>query len=127
MEAPSDELLLRSFKEILSNGVELILHQTETKPKPCVLVLEGKVLTVRYGLFGQQQRLFLKGMRGVKAGKVTTSFNSQAGLEVPEGLCFSILSSSDSMDFECSSKMERQALYQGFKLLLDQVLESQER
>ena len=62
----------------------------------------------------------------VDTGKRTLGFTSAASAtSADERRCFSIVTSNQSLDLEASSSMEREAMVQGFSMLISHTEEGQ--
>ena len=58
----------------------------------------------------------------IDIGKNTAGFVSgQSSTDVPQDFCFSLVTSDQSLDLEATSKMEREAMAQGFSMLMATV------
>ena len=102
-----DDMLLQSFKTILEGGVELLSHTGDGKPKKVQVLLLGGEIVVKGSsfLFKKSESIPLMDVKHVEGGKKTPAFNTPAGHEVPEGLCFSLVADYRTWDFETTTKV----------------------
>ncbi len=97
---------------------------------------ESSVLVVKMSLNGSELRwrskkifstksykLQLRDILSVEGGKQTTTFQRSSASQAKDEVCFSLVTASATYDFETSSKVERDALVQGFLLAITDLKE----
>ncbi|CAM9433186.1 unnamed protein product [Ectocarpus sp. 6 AP-2014] len=130
----ADEALLGTFMEVLSEGeLDLLLtglpikiHRTSKRARKTTLWLKGAdtlVWSSKRAIGSKQwQKQSLGGVTSVQAGKGgSDSLIIGSGESAPEDSCFSLCFPSVSMGFEAASELERDALVQGFAMLVEDI------
>ena len=132
-----------SFKEfydsdymntLRNKGVHIVAHGSRGKPKQVRLKLTNDAITWRTETrrknssgqskeikYGKLHSVALANIMYVDVGKQTTALRRQENAQVPEELCFSLLTKEGSLDLEANSPRERDALVGSFSLVLDNV------
>eukprot|EP01035_Chromulina_nebulosa_P021957 gene21957-28427_t len=105
-----------TFTRVMSDGMTLTLH-TQKGPKNINMVLNGNEIfwkTSKMFPSRKQYKLNLREIIAVKLGKDTPNFKLPSAASVPEDTCFSLLTDKITVDLQLSSKVERDAVAQGF-------------
>lgn len=108
-----------AFASVLSDGITLVQHSGGKSPAEVKLTLTGRDLQLRTRrFFGTQKPLSvdLKDVLFIEWGKRTQNLSSDATKDVRDEVCFSLVTEDSTLDFQASSKVERDALVQGFML-----------
>lgn len=115
----SDEAVLATFKSVLQQGIMIRKHSTKGIKSVSLTVFgnelrwhTGKMLSIA----SKKHSLNICDITRTESGKNTDVFRGRDSVDPDR--CFSLMMSNDSLDFEASSKVERDALLQGFSLLL---------
>lgn len=134
-EANGDEAMINTYMNTLRNkGVHIVAHGSRGKPKQVRLKLTNDAITWRTETrrknssgqskeikYGKLHSVALANIMYVDVGKQTTALRRQENAQVPEELCFSLLTKEGSLDLEANSPRERDALVGSFSLILDNV------
>lgn len=118
--SPQDEALRRTFHSVLKEGLTMLLHTGERTAKPIQLSLVGTELRWKsVKVFARNlYKIDLRDIRYVEWGKQTNTFQKHPSMGASEDLCFSLITDKVTVDLEASSKVERDALVQGFSLVV---------
>lgn len=120
----SDKTMGDTLRGVLKHGMVITVHTTEGS-KSVTMFLVGSELQWRSAhLFSRKtKRLELTSVICVEWGKKTNTFRSKGGASkgVPEDLCFSLVSNAQTVDLEASTKVERDALAQGFNHIISEL------
>jgi len=116
----NDSDLLRTFKKVLASGVNMIQHGASGPAVQVHLSLRKNVLYWSGGRpVNGRRELPIPDIMFIDIGKNTAGFVSgQSAKDVDQDLCFSLVTSDQSLDLETTSKMEREAMAQGFSMLM---------
>ncbi|CBJ48694.1 hypothetical protein Esi_0046_0078 [Ectocarpus siliculosus] len=122
----ADEALLGTFMEVLSEGLPIKIHRTSKRARKTTLWLKGAdtlVWSSKRAIGSKQwHKQSLGGVTSVQAGKGgSDSLIIGSGESAPEDSCFSLCFPSVSMGFEAASELERDALVQGFAMLVEDI------
>lgn len=124
----SDTTLVNTFRSVLAEGYLVTMHMGKGRPKNIRLSLDPRdsaILrwTSTKSLTRKVHSMNLHDVLFVEVGKRTTNFtgSKSAGVRVNEDLCFSLVTESMTLDIETSSKMEREAMAQGFSMILNDL------
>jgi len=118
-----DPRLVKTLLTVLEDGMLITKHGTGG-PKPVILTLAGNELTWRtngklFPIPKSGKKLHLSEITLVNWGKQTNTFHLQSARGATEEHCFSLITAwADSLDFECKSRVERDALAQSFAILV---------
>ena len=114
-----DLTLLTAFTSVLRQGITISLH-TIKGVKQINLTLSGTELKWQsLKVFVRKiSKLDIKDILYIEMGKKTTSFKLPGASSVLDDYCFSLITNQESIDLEASSKVERDALAQGFAILI---------
>ena len=114
-----DLTLLTAFTSVLRQGITISLH-TIKGVKQINLTLSGTELKWQsLKVFVRKiSKLDVKDILYIEMGKKTTSFKLPGASSVLDDYCFSLITNQESIDLEASSKVERDALAQGFAILI---------
>jgi len=106
----------------MDHGINVMLH-TSKGPKQIQLTMSGTELRWNsQKLFSRKKTtLDLKDVLFIELGKQTNNFHLSTANVTGEDLCFSLVSNSSTFDIEASSKVERDALAQGFAIMLARI------
>jgi hypothetical protein len=118
--SPQDEALRKTFLSVLKEGMTMLLHTGEKSPKQIQLTLVGTELRWKSAkVFARTQyKVDLREIKFVEWGKQTDTFAKQTSMSASEDMCFSLVTDKVTVDLEASSKVERDALVQGFSLVV---------
>jgi len=141
MTTQSQPSLVDTFRNVLAEGLTMHLHSS-TQSKEVFLWLQGGPLPEDRGRRRSQSRaasphllcwrptgsvsrrayqLDLSEVLFVEVGKQTPVLRTGSGAGVDEDHCLSLITPNMSVDFEASSKVEREAMAQGFALLINDI------
>lgn len=114
-----DLTLLTAFTSVLRQGITISLH-TIKGVKQINLTLAGTELRWQsLKVFVRKvSKLDVKDILYIEMGKKTTSFKLTGASSVLDDYCFSLITNQESIDLEATSKVERDALAQGFAILI---------
>jgi hypothetical protein len=119
----NDQDLLRTFKKVLASGVNMIQHGATGPAVQIHLSLRKNVLYWSGGRpVNAKRELAIPDIMFIDICKNTAGFvagSSSKGVE--QDVCFSLVTSDQSLDLEATSKMEREAMAQGFSMLMATV------
>lgn len=115
-----DSVLAQTLLTVLSQGMVLIVYNEKGAKQATVTLVGGSELHWRsVKLFSKKgKQLNLREVLFVSSGKQTKKFKLKTSEIAVEDCCFSLTTSTDTIDFEATSKVERDALVQGFTILL---------
>lgn len=122
VEHTPDNVLCETLKAVLAKGMKMTLY-TVDGPKKIKMFLVGMELrwrTVKI-ISRKTYKVDLRNVDYLEWGKRTAAFQSDAARVLDEELCFSLVSPSKTVDLQASSKVERDAVAQGFVLLLEEI------
>ena len=124
--SPQDEALRKTFHSVLKEGMTMVLHTSDKNPKQIHLMLVGTELRWKAAkVFARNMyKIDLRDIKYVEWGKRTNTFQKQASSGASEDMCFSLITEKVTVDLEASSKVERDALVQGFSLVVSGLRES---
>lgn len=119
----TDQALLASFRSVLADGLTITLHSSEGRPKQVKLWLIDHQLrwAPKNAIIKKRHKMYLEEVLFVEKGKQTATFARNSARNAPEQCCFSLVTQNETLDFEASSKMEREAMCQGFTLCLEDI------
>ena len=114
-----DLTLLTAFTSVLRQGITISLHSIKGV-KQINLTLSGTELKWQsLKVFVRKiSKLDVKDILYIEMGKKTTNFKLPSASSVLDDYCFSLITNQESIDLEASSKVERDALAQGFAILI---------
>jgi hypothetical protein len=118
-----DSLSVKSmFTLVMSDGMTLTMH-TMKGPKPINMVLSGRdILWKTARLFSRKRsKMNVSEILSVVSGKTTDVFRLPAAGSIPDDCCFSIISNDFTLDLQVTSKVERDAVVQGFLALMKEA------
>jgi hypothetical protein len=123
----TDKALMNTFVKVLKNGITIKMHSGKDKaPKEVKLTLDEKN-TLNWksinsrSLIGafKKNTMDIKNVKMVEWGKRTETFQKDMAASTPEELCLSLVGEDGAtLDFEVTSKVERDSLAQGFTILI---------
>lgn len=122
----TDKALLETFVKVLTQGITVKLHSPKDKAaKEIKLSMDKNILVWKYlGTRSiitafKKNKFDIKDIRSIGWGKKTATFECAASALTQDELCISLIAADDkTLDFEVSSKVERDSLAQGFTLLI---------
>jgi hypothetical protein len=129
-------IIHQKLNTLRSQGVMIIAHGSRGKPKTVRLQLTSSSITWRTETqkrkvpgssfskdvkLGKLHAVNLSDIMYVDVGKQTTALKRVENKNVPENLCFSLLTKEGSLDLESASARERDELVGAFSLVLDDV------
>lgn len=111
------------FTLVMSDGMTMTLHTTKGT-KPISMILNGKEIVWKTAkLFAKKRSsLNLLEIVSIAQGKTTETFRLSGG-NAPDDCCFSIITKDYTVDLQVSSKVERDAVVQGFLALMHEASE----
>lgn len=119
---PSEHTLCETLKTVLAQGMAITVY-SEEGVKKIKMFLVGTQLrwrTVRM-ITRKTFKLDLEDIQYIEWGKKTANFRTPAAQNVPDELCFSIVSKNLTIDMKAYNKIERDAVAQGFVMLLEEM------
>lgn len=124
--SPQDEALRKTFHSVLKEGMTMVLHTSDKNPKQIHLTLVGTELRWKAAkVFARNMyKIDLRDIKYVEWGKQTNTFQKQVSSAASDDQCFSLVTERVTVDLEASSKVERDALVQGFSLVVSALRES---
>ena len=126
----SDKALMDTFVKVLSQGITVKMYGTKDKaPKEVTLTLSGttlqwKVTNSRSILAAfKTNKLDVKQIKTIEWGKHTAVFSQPVTEQLADEVCLSLVTAdrSKTLDFELSSKVERDSVAQGFSILINSL------
>merc|ERR550537_409731 len=134
----TDKALMETFVKVLTQGMKLKMYYAKEGkgPKDVKLELVDKLLqwtssNKRSGILGMVQSkpksVEITNVKTIEWGKRTATFQATSvDPPVDDEKCFSlVLENGTSLDFETSSKVERDSLAQGFTILINSMNQNQ--
>lgn len=133
---PNEEIVISAaMQQLRDPGVLVVAHGSKGKPKTVRLRLVESAISWRTEQqrkkpsqsgetgpkLGKLHHVPLSHILYVDVGKQTTALRRVENAAVSEDLCFSLLTKEGSLDLECNSARERDALVSCFSLVLDEV------
>ena len=127
---PEDELLLEAFYQSLKKGVSLILHKigkNKLKRKSIRLWLVGHVIKweIKGMVVSTKGSIQLGIIKRILYGKHSAIFQREENKDVKDVLCFTMVTRDYTIDFECASELERNAIARGFTILIRHLEDSE--
>jgi hypothetical protein len=124
-QSQGDSVLAQTLLSVLSEGIVMMLYNDKGAKQVNVTVVGGSVLHWRTAkLFSKKgKQLNLREVLFVHWGKQTPKFHLPTSNIAVEDCCFSLVTADDTIDFEATSKAERDAFAQGFTILLTRFKE----
>ena len=134
--SPNDEIVISAaMQQLRDPGVLVVAHGSKGKPKTVRLRLVESAISWRTETMrkkpsqtgsagpklGKLHHVPLAHILYVDVGKQTTALRRVENAPVAEDLCFSLLTKEGSLDLECNSAQERDALVSCFSMVLDEV------
>lgn len=123
-----DRALIDTFKSVLSEGYHVTLHRSTGKPRAVRICIDAEDPTalrwsVVKSITRRQYSLDLSDVTAVEIGTRNFTKNALTSTELPhyEDMCFSLTTQTSSLDIQTTSKMEREAMAQGFTMLTDDI------
>lgn len=120
-----DEQLRNAFVGVLAEGVLIRKYDADGSVTQVKLwlsdVASGTLSWLVEGGYEPPGALSLDEVVDVQLGKHSEPFQVGAGISAVEELCFSLLTYRSTLDLEASARMERQALVEGFELLVSSL------
>lgn len=125
-----DEQLLEAFYQSMKRGVSLILHKigkNKLKRKNIRLWLEGPVIKweIKGMVMSTKGSIQLGILKRILYGKHSAIFQREENKDVKEALCFTMVTNDYTIDFECASELERNAIARGFTILIKHLEDSE--
>jgi len=136
LRSPNDEIVISAaMQQLRDPGVLVVAHGSKGKPKTVRLRLVESAISWRTETMrkkpsqtgsagpklGKLHHVPLAHILYVDVGKQTTALRRVENAPVMEDLCFSLLTKEGSLDLECNSAQERDALVSCFSMVLDEV------
>lgn len=114
-----DPRLVKTLMTVLSQGI-IITKYNHKGPKQIHMCLVGSELRWRtVKMFAKTgKHVNLHELTLVNWGKQTNTFHMQLSRQAVDDHCFSLIAPLETIDLECKSKVERDALAQGFATLI---------
>jgi hypothetical protein len=123
--SPGDSALAQTLLSVLNQGMTLMIYSKDGAKQANVTLVGGAELHWRtLKLFSKKgKQLNLREVLFINWGKQTNKFHLPSAKGAIDECCFSLVTAKDTIDFEASSKVERDALAQGFTILLTRFKE----
>jgi hypothetical protein len=133
---PNEEIVLSAaMQQLRDPGALVVAHGSKGRPKTVRLRLVESAISWRTEThrkkpsstgetgpkLGKLHHVPLTHILYVDVGKQTTALRRVENAAVAEDLCFSLLTKEGSLDLECNSATERDALVSSFSMVLDEV------
>jgi hypothetical protein len=120
-----DTALAQTLLSVLAQGMTMTVYNEKGAKQAQVTLEGGSILHWRtLKMFAKRNKsLNLRDVMFVNTGKQTKKFHLPTSRGAVEENCFSLVTSTETLDFEVSSKVERDALAQGFTILLTRFRE----
>lgn len=119
-----DAALLSTFTSVMQHGINVMLH-TAKGPKQIQLTMDDTTSTLKWNsakMFARKKNeLQLSRVLFIELGKQTNNFHLASAKVTADDLCFSLVTQDSTLDIEASSKVERDALAQGFAIMLARI------
>lgn len=121
-----NKALRATFNSVLSEGLTLIMHSADQPMIQVRMTLIGSELRWRSKkVFSTKSyKLNLNDVKFIEWGKQTETFKLPSCKNAKDEACFSLVTDKATYDFETSSKVERDALVQGFMLAVSDLKSS---
>lgn len=115
--------LLQTFLAVLADGLALVMHTSRGKPRRVKVWLEDTELMWRaarsVNVMRKKHTVDINDLSHVESGKATAVFRRTANARLSDDLCLSLVCNNGStIDLEASSRMEREAIKQGFAMVI---------
>jgi len=119
-----NRVLRSTFHSVLSEGLSIILHSGDSYMQ-VKMTLAGNELRWRSKkvMSTKSYKMNLKEIQFIEWGKQTNNFRKPSLKDVKDENCFSLVTVDTTFDFETSSRVERDALVQGFMLAISDLRE----
>jgi hypothetical protein len=112
--------LNESIEVALNVGVTLTLHTVKNSRSAKISLADGTLTCrVRKGMSLKVVPIGLNEITSILAGKKTPNYQRSALQNIPDDVCFSIVTDSKTLDFEAMFKTERDALVAGLQILIE--------
>ena len=120
-----DSFLAQTLLSVLSQGMVLMVYNEKGAKQANAHLVGGSMLHWRtVKMFAKKgKQLNLRDVLFINWGKQTNKFHLPGSKIAIDECCFSLVTAKDTIDFEASSKVERDALAQGFTILLTRFKE----
>mmetsp|Transcript_24336 Transcript_24336/g.23381 ORF Transcript_24336/g.23381 Transcript_24336/m.23381 type:complete len:273 (+) Transcript_24336:157-975(+) len=125
LPSQDDSVLAQTLLTVFGQGMTLIIYNEHGAKRTKVTLVGGSVLQWRTDrLFSKKgKQLNIREVQFVNWGKQTNKFHLPGSRIAVEDSCFSLVTARETLDFEASSKAERDALAQGFTILMTRFKE----
>jgi hypothetical protein len=124
-----DDILRKTLLSVLADGgLSITQHRSNSEPKLVVLSLAGNVLQWKSKklIARNSYSLNLADVTSILWGKHAIAFARYTIADVPDEVCFSLLTEDTSLDLQCSSKSERDTLVHGISLMVTDARDAKE-
>lgn len=139
----TDKALMETFVKVLTQGMKLKLYTVKENKSPKDVkskdvkleLIDSKILqwsnankrsSILSLVSGKPKQVEITSVKTIEWGKRTSVFELLQGDESEGDRCFSlVLEDGSSLDFETSSKVERDSLAQGFTILINSLNQNQ--
>jgi len=136
---PSQKILDETMQRLKTRGIRLVAHGVASESKRVWIKLEEDTTSLSWQtefprkvpngsgevslvmMRGALHRIALPNILYVDVGKKTNALMKKSDSEVPESICFSLLTQNGSLDLQANSRLERDALVSCFSMTLDEI------
>lgn len=120
--AISDNSLCQTLRDVLTHGIVLTQYKQNGVKQIKMFLVVNELRWRSAKIFSQKTtKADLKLILCVEWGKRTNNFHRSFASRAADDRCFSLITEETTYDFEAVSKVERDALAQGFTLLLEEM------
>eukprot|EP00904_Undaria_pinnatifida_P000812 jgi/Undpi1/10731/HiC_scaffold_29.g13179.m1 len=121
----ADEALLGTFMEVMSEGLPIKIHRSSGRARKTTMWLKDTDTLVWFSkrtVGGKRwHKLSLRGVTSVNAGKSSEPLTSKSAANADPRFCLTLGFPSLVLGLEGSSELERDALVQGFTMLIEDL------
>ena len=136
---PSAKILNETMQRLKSRGIRLLAHGVASDSKRVWIKFEEDTTSLSWQtefarkcpnqlgeisivmMRGAMHRIGLPNILYVDVGKKTNALTKPENKDVPDSVCFSLLTQNGSLDLQANSRLERDALVSSFSMVLDEV------
>ena len=136
---PPNRIIAETMGRLQGRGIRLLAHGVQCEPKRVWIKLEEETTSVTWQtefprrvtnqsgevsivlMRGSLHRIALCNVLYIDVGKKTNALKRAENRNVPDTVCFSLLTQNGSLDLQANSKLERDSLVSCFSMILDDV------
>jgi hypothetical protein len=136
---PSAKILNETMQRLKTRGIRLVAHGVASDSKRVWIKFEEDTTSLSWQtefarkvpnqlgeisivmMRGALHRIALPNILYVDVGKKTNALTKPENRDVPDSVCFSLLTQNGSLDLQANSRLERDALVSCFSMVLDEV------